>query len=232
MNMNSFSVDGRSLPCDSQRMVTLTPPNIAALSKGERTRRRLMDASLTLLSRVGFHDLKTTEVAREAGVAAGVFYTYFKDKNEIVLAVFDAIIEANTAALLGQSQRESAYQTLLESNRAYVQFWVEGGGLNRAIGQIVDTLPEARRSWQKANARFAQAIAERIIRQQAGKAARIDPFFAAMALQAMLDSILLQVFAYRDPGLAEYAADPEELARQISILWYRAEFGCDPELAA
>ena len=77
-----------------------------------------------------------------------------------------------------------------------------------------------------------QAIAERIIRQQSDKGTKVDPFFAAMALQAMLDSILLQVFAYRDPGLAEYAADPDELARQISILWYRAEFGTDPEIAA
>ncbi|MBL0965269.1 MAG: TetR/AcrR family transcriptional regulator [Blastomonas sp.] len=205
-------------------------PEPAALTKGQRTRRRLMEASLALLAKVGFHDLKTTEVAKEAGVAAGVFYTYFKDKNEIVLAVFDAIVDANTKALLAQTQRKSAFATLLESNRAYIQFFVEGGGLNRAIGQIVDTLPEARRSWQKANARFAQAIAERIIRQQSDKSTRVDPFFAAMALQAMLDSILLQVFAYRDPGLAEYAADPDELAWQISILWYRAEFGCDPEL--
>lgn len=201
-----------------------------ALTKGERTRNRLMAAALRLLSKVGFHDLKTTEVAREAGVAAGVFYTYFKDKNEIVLAIFDAILEANTEALLGQSHKGSAFGTLLASNRAYIQFFVDGEGLNRAIGQIVDSLPEARQSWQKANARFARTIAERIIRQQSGRSATIDPFFAAMALQAMLDSILLQVFAYRDPGLAEYAANPDELARQISILWYRAEFGFDPEL--
>jgi AcrR family transcriptional regulator len=204
-----------------------------ALTKGERTRRRLMDAALSLLAKTGFHDLKTTEVAREAGVAAGVFYTYFKDKNEIVLALFDEMLEANTEALLNQSQQGSAFLTLLASNRAYIQFFVDGGGLNRAIGQIVDTLPAARTAWQKANARFATKIAERIIRQQSDRSSRsVDPFFAAMALQAMLDSILLQIFAYRDPGLAEYAADPDELARQISILWYRAEFGCDPELAA
>lgn len=212
-------------------MALTLPFDSDALTKGERTRRRLMDAALTLLSTVGFHELKTTEITREAGVAAGVFYTYFKDKNEIVLAIFDAIIEANTEALLAQAPQDTAFATLLASNRAYIQFFVDGGGLNRAIGQIVDTLPEARHSWQKANARFARTIAERIIRQQSAGAAAIDPFFAAMALQAMLDSILLQVFAYSDPGLAEYAADPDELARQISILWYRAEFGSDPEAA-
>ena len=230
--MNSFSVDAL-IGCIMTAGMTITlPTEPAALTKGERTRRRLMEAALTILAKVGFHDLKTTEVAREAGVAAGVFYTYFKDKNEIVLAVFDAIVDANTKALLAQAQRETAFQTLLESNRAYIQFFVEGGGLNRAIGPIVDTLPEARRSWQKANARFARAIAERIIRQQSGKGTKADPFFAAMALQARLDSILLQVFAYRDPTLAGYAADPDELARQISILWYRAEIGSDPELPA
>lgn len=213
-------------------MTPILPHKPDALTKGERTRRRLMDAALTLLAKGGFHDLKTTEVAREAGVAAGVFYTYFKDKDEIVLAIFDAMLEANTEALLAQAQQGTAFKTLFASNRAYIQIFVDGGGLNRAIGQIVDTLPEARQSWQKANARFAATIAERIIRQQSRHGAKIDPFFAAMALQAMLDAILLQVFAYRDPGLAEYAADPDELARQISILWYRAEFGCDPEHAA
>lgn len=214
-----------------QPMAQNTSSEPDALTKGERTRRRLMDAARSLLAKVGFHDLKTTEVAREAGVAAGVFYTYFKDKHEIVLALFDEILDANTEALLAQAPQDNAFGTLLASNRAYIQFFVDGGGLNRAIGQIVDTLPAARQSWQKANARFATKIAERIIRQQSGAALTVDPFFAAMALQAMLDSILLQIFAYRDPGLAEYAADPDGLARQISILWYRAEFGCEPEIA-
>lgn len=204
--------------------------NDALLTKGERTRRRLMDAALDLLSNVGFHDLKTTEIAREAGVAAGVFYTYFADKNEIVLALMDEMIARNTGIVLGAPHEDDHFKAVLAANRAYIALFTEGRGLNRAIGQIVDALPEARIAWQKANAEIARRIARRMERRLGAGPHDVDPFFSALALQAMLDSILLQTYAYRDPALEVFAREPDALAMQLSILWYRAVYGASPKV--
>ena len=202
----------------------------AGLTKGERTRRRLMDAALALLGEVGFHDLKTTEIARHAGVAAGVFYTYFADKNEIVLALMDEMIARNTDIVLGAPHEDDHFKAVLSANRAYIALFVKGRGLNRAIGQIVDTLPDARIAWQKANAEIAQRIARRMERRLGPGPHDVDLFFGALALQAMLDSVLLQTYAYRDPALADFAGDPDALAMQLSVLWYRAVYGASPKV--
>jgi AcrR family transcriptional regulator len=211
--------------------ITLTRADESpALTKGERTRRRLMDAALDLLREVGFHDLKTTEIAKHAGVAAGVFYTYFADKNEIVLALIDEMIARNTDIVLGAPHEDDHFRAVLSANRAYVALFAEGRGLNRAIGQIVDTLPEARVAWQKANAEIATRIARRMERRLGDGPHDVDPFFSALALQAMLDSILLQTYAYRDPALKDFASDPDALAMQLSLLWYRAVYGASPKV--
>lgn len=202
----------------------------ARITKGERTRRRLLDAALTLLERDGYHDLKVTEVAREAGVAAGVFYIYFKDKDVLALELLDEIISAMFGRVFAKPRPEDAFDAALEANRRYVTLFVDGGGLNRALGQIVDALPEARAKWQVTNARVARRIAADTAQRAPGSAPHESArMFAALALQAMLDTVLLQTFAYEFPELDGMRNDPERLAQALTVLWHRAMFGCDPD---
>jgi AcrR family transcriptional regulator len=202
------------------------------LSKGERTRRKLIAAAMTLLERHGYHDLKTTEIAREAGVAAGVFYIYFKDREALVLALLDELFERNAGLIFDGPHSDDPFEAVLRANRRYVTLFAEAGGMNRAIGQIVDALPLARAKWQAANARIARRMGAAMARR-AGNEAHAERFvFAALALQAMLDAVLLQAFVYEDPALASMAADPEKLAYELSRLWYRAAYGRDPGVSA
>lgn len=211
-------------------MTILTISN-SDLTKGERTRRKLIYAALTLLERVGYYDLKTTEVAREAGVAAGVFYIYFKDKDALVLALLDDLFARNTDRIFEGPHIDDPFEAVLATNLRYVRLFAEAGGMSRAIGQIVDALPEARSKWQAANAAIAQRIGAAIARR-AGAAASEHYVFAAIALQAMLDAVLLQAFVYKDAALADIAHDPDRLARELSVLWFRAAYGYDPEKKA
>jgi AcrR family transcriptional regulator len=59
--------------------------------KRGRTRARLTDAALRLMSERGINTTSVSEIAAAAELANGTFYLYFKDKAEIVAAVCQAV---------------------------------------------------------------------------------------------------------------------------------------------
>ena len=52
-----------------------------------QTKRKLIAAALELIKRNGFNAINVEDITREAGVAKGTFYTYFKRKEDIVLEI-------------------------------------------------------------------------------------------------------------------------------------------------
>lgn len=64
-----------------------------ALSRAEREadrRKTILRAAVEVFSRKGFHGCRIADVAREAGVAYGLVYHYFKDKDELLESVFSS----------------------------------------------------------------------------------------------------------------------------------------------
>ncbi|QYE37101.1 TetR/AcrR family transcriptional regulator (plasmid) [Polymorphobacter sp. PAMC 29334] len=63
-------------------------------AKRARTRARLTDAALRLMSERGISATSVSEIAAEAELANGTFYLYFQDKAEIVAVVCQAVTRA------------------------------------------------------------------------------------------------------------------------------------------
>ncbi len=55
--------------------------------RGATTRRKLLDATATLLETHGIRDLRVVDIAREVGTSPATFYQYFRDAEEAVLAL-------------------------------------------------------------------------------------------------------------------------------------------------
>ena len=71
------------------------PPRLSANNaKRARTRARLTEAALRLMSERGINATSVSEIAAEAELANGTFYLYFRDKAEIVAAVCQAVTRA------------------------------------------------------------------------------------------------------------------------------------------
>jgi TetR/AcrR family transcriptional regulator, fatty acid metabolism regulator protein len=51
----------------------------------------ILDAAVKIFAQHGYHNAKITAIAEEAGVATGSVYLYYKNKEGIVLAIFDRI---------------------------------------------------------------------------------------------------------------------------------------------
>ncbi|MDE2491396.1 MAG: TetR/AcrR family transcriptional regulator [Elusimicrobia bacterium] len=57
-------------------------------------RRRILEAARRLLVADGFQDVVLDDVAREADVAKGTLFLYFKNKEELVFAAFSDLVES------------------------------------------------------------------------------------------------------------------------------------------
>jgi TetR/AcrR family transcriptional regulator, fatty acid metabolism regulator protein len=53
----------------------------------------ILRAAVKVFARSGFFNAKVADVAREAGVADGTVYLYFKNKDDILVSIFDHVME-------------------------------------------------------------------------------------------------------------------------------------------
>src|SRR5687768_11869220 len=62
---------------------------MTAHSPGGDKRERILDAAERIFARHGFFAARVSEVAKEAGVADGTIYLYFKSKDDLLISVFE-----------------------------------------------------------------------------------------------------------------------------------------------
>lgn len=72
------------------------------ISKGERTRERILAAALELFAEQGFEGATMRGIAERADCSLGLAYRYFRTKEEMVLALYERLVDmlAAEAALL------------------------------------------------------------------------------------------------------------------------------------
>jgi TetR/AcrR family fatty acid metabolism transcriptional regulator len=59
-------------------------------SRSRRDRRnQIVDAAISVFARSGFHRARVSDIAAEAGIAYGLVYHYFKNKEEILNTIFE-----------------------------------------------------------------------------------------------------------------------------------------------
>jgi len=67
---------------------------MARVRKGDDKRDRIMNAAITRpFAQNGYHQATMAAVAREAGVAAGTIYLYFKSKDDLLISIFEEKVQ-------------------------------------------------------------------------------------------------------------------------------------------
>jgi TetR/AcrR family fatty acid metabolism transcriptional regulator len=73
-------------------------------------RQLILDAAINVFARNGYHGSRVSDIAREAGIAYGLVYHYFKNKEEVLDTIFDeqwgAFLEAIEAIADGAGDTE------------------------------------------------------------------------------------------------------------------------------
>jgi len=74
-------------------------------------RRRLFAAAAEVFARDGFASASAEAIAREAGMSKATFYEHFANKEECLLALFDAAADLVRAAMEQSTEEAGAYES-------------------------------------------------------------------------------------------------------------------------
>ena len=153
-------------------------------ARGQRTRRRLLEAAEQVIADVGYHDASIVKITEAAGVAQGTFYLYFNGKKE----VFDELVrDLNRRVRRAMKEGSSHGKTRLEAEvlgfRAYFRFCAEHPALYRIVRQAEFVSPDMLHyHYERLSSGYVEALREASARGEIG---RIDPEVTAWALMGM-----------------------------------------------
>jgi AcrR family transcriptional regulator len=112
-------------------------------ARGERTRRKLLEAAERIFADLGYHEASIVKITEAAGVGQGTFYLYFESKK----AVFDELV-LDLNARVRHAMTEAAEQGATRAERellgfgAFFRFTAEHPALYRIIRQAEFVSPE------------------------------------------------------------------------------------------
>jgi TetR/AcrR family fatty acid metabolism transcriptional regulator len=99
----------------------MTVHSAADRTQGGDKRERILSAAERIFARHGFFAAKVSDVAKEAGVADGTIYLYFKSKDDLLIALFERRMVELTAALQAAIAGKSPREQLRAFIRMYLQ---------------------------------------------------------------------------------------------------------------
>lgn len=89
------------------------------MKKVEDKRQAILDATLMLISKNGFHGTSMSKVAQEARVSVGNIYNYFDSKDELINELYKTVKRKSARAILANFDRdqpvENQIRQLLEN---------------------------------------------------------------------------------------------------------------------
>ena len=94
--------------------------------KDENKIKEIHRAARKLVTKSGFTSLKMADVAREAGIATGTLYVYYKGKEELINAMFlETKKEISFVLLSGRNSSSTFYNTIKNMWTGYFTFCLE-----------------------------------------------------------------------------------------------------------
>ncbi len=192
-----------------QRKVTAEK---AAAKEGDR-RRTILRAAIDVFARKGYHGCRIADVAREAGVAYGLVYHYFKNKDELLETVFDAGWSGFVTRLRAVAEGEGSLTQKVHgiSAVAFEAYRVDPRAVRVLILEIARSPAGARVNRETAFAEVIKMSAHMLAKAQADGELRedVDPLLAATllfgAIEMGLTAFVAGLLDARDAAALERA---------------------------
>jgi AcrR family transcriptional regulator len=186
-----------------------------ARPKSEDKRNAILAAATRVFAERGLTAAPTSEISKEAGVAEGTLFTYFKTKDELMNALYREIkLELADAMMSGFPRKKSVRSRLQHVWDGYVNWGVTNREKRRVLAQLNVSGMLSKESIEAGSAPFTEmqntirdAMERRILRADLPMEL-ISKSMAALA-EATMDLIVLKpamAKKYRDAGFEIYWA--------------------------
>ena len=198
---------------------TAAPPSTRS-PRAQRTRAALIDAARKVFERDGFLNARVTDIADEAGVAHGSFYTYFTDKKEVLAAVLAELQEEMLHPTPSRAALEEDPAVAIEdANRAYLEAYRRNAGLMALLEDMAAIDEDFLALRQERTRAFVSRNARAIRRlQRQGLADReLDPELTALAISSMVSRTAYAAFVW-EPSHSDFDA----VLHTVTRLWLNA----------
>lgn len=204
----------------------------ARSARGERARMRLKEAALVVLEREGYHKMRIADVTREAGVAQGLFYHYFKDLKSLTLEVLAdfALAGSDPQIIEKDVPRGDWYARIYAHNLVIVRSYVKRPGIMRCLLQLADEEPE-----------FSALLRENyrgqlmwLVDLMPGLFPDVDfkqhqALLIVYSLAGIGEGLMREYFINESKTLRAADLTTEQFAELLSTMFYRALFLENPE---
>jgi AcrR family transcriptional regulator len=173
-------------------------------AKGLRTRRRLIDATVSLLDGTSLRDIRVAQIARAAKSSPATFYVYFDTVQDAVLAAI-AEIDQSPPELIAMLAAPWPRTDARDRARQFVQTYVDYWQCNRVVFRVRNLASEEgdhrfHKLRENAIRPLLGAIAKRIDDREQGKP-EVPAYAQAGILAAMLERLSAIYNGYQDSEL-------------------------------
>jgi AcrR family transcriptional regulator len=177
----------------------VSPPLSTPRVRGARTRQALIAGARRVFERDGFLDARIADIAAEAGVATGSFYTHFDSKEAAFAAVIGEVHEETLHPRLEVAHSTDDPIAVIEAaHRSYLRAYERNARLMALLEQVAQIDDDFRRLRLTRADAMARRNAKAIARLQAQGLAdpTLDPLATAHALNAMVSRMANLVFVH------------------------------------
>ncbi|UCD57099.1 MAG: TetR/AcrR family transcriptional regulator [Candidatus Hydrogenedentota bacterium] len=196
-----------------------------AKKKSEYVRKTILDAAVKVVAQKGYYNAKTAEIAKQAGVASGTIYNYFKGKDDILISVFNERLGDMVATLRGAMKRmedvDSKISLIVTSVMQLFQ-------TDRDLAEILVVELRQSAKFLKSTAmlkllEFLELIEEVIIegRSRGMYRKEVDPAMIAVLLVGCMEAVLsMWIISDLVPEFKKkYDYTPAEASEAVLDLW-------------
>lgn len=196
-------------------------------AKGEKARAKLMRAALVVLERDGYHKMRISDVTREAGVAQGLFYHYFKDLKSLTLEVLTDFAQANQDAREIEKGVEQGdwYGRIYAHNLVVVRGYSRRPGVMRCLLQLADEDPvfgQMLRTSYREQLMWLVDLMPRMFPEVSFKPHQA--LMVAYSLAGIGEGLIREYFVNGSETLKAAKLTDEQFAELLTTMFYRALF--------
>jgi AcrR family transcriptional regulator len=194
-------------------------PKLPVREKGKRTREKLLGAAERVFERRGFLDARVADIAKEAKVSHGTFYTYFDSKSDIFREVAERVVDDIYIALDAVASEEKAADLIRAANQVFIDAYRQHASMLALIEQVAtfdEVFREMRLELRRRLVRRVERALDVMLSHEEASIEPMDRHVLANALAGMVDNFAYAWFILEEP------LDPKIALQTLDEIWVRA----------